>query len=251
MNAKLRAPRAGRVVEVHIIGVLMNSRHTRIIALLIAATFAAGCAKKEEVPAPAAGGEQTVQPTATAPSVAAPAVDASANNDEKAAAVQAALAEDAIVSDPRAQWATSATASSTYAGNKAPTATTSYSPFAATGTPNVERYGDSGNAWTSETADKGIEWLEVKFDKPVNATQIRIRQSFGPGAIIKVDLLDEGGTRHMVWQGLDNQQYANAISWFDRSFQKTSYKVSGARITLATNAVSGWNEIDAVQLLGD
>lgn len=162
------------------------------------------------------------------------------------------MAEDAIVSDARGQWAVSASASSTYAGDKSPDAKTSYAAFAATGAPDVERYGDDGNAWTTETSDKGIEWLEVKFAKPVQATQIRIRQNFGPGAIMKVELLDEGGAKHTVWQGVDDTQYtASQITWFDKSFEKTPYKASGARITLATNAVSGWNEIDAVQLLGD
>lgn len=69
---------------------------------------------------------------------------------------------------------------------------------------------------------------------------------------MKVELLDEGGAKHTVWQGVDDTQYAaSQIVWFDKSFEKTPYKASGARITLATNAVSGWNEIDAVQLLGD
>jgi hypothetical protein len=122
----------------------------------------------------------------------------------------------------------------------------------ATGSPNVERYGDDGNSWATETADRGIEWLEVKFAKPVQATELRIRQNNAPGAIIKIDLIDESGARHTIWQGVDDQKYApNAISWLDKTFEKTSYRVAGARITLATNAVPGWNEIDAVQLLGD
>jgi hypothetical protein len=51
---------------------------------------------------------------------------------------------------------------------------------------------------------------------------------------------------------VDNQQYApSTIAWWRNAFEKTSFKVVGARITLATNAVPGWNEIDAVQLLGD
>lgn len=162
------------------------------------------------------------------------------------------MAEDAIVSDPRGQWAVSATASSTYAGDKNPDSRTGYTPSQAAGAPNIERYGDSANAWVTETADKGIEWLEVKFAKPVHATQLRLRQNYSPGAIIKLELIDEAGARQSIWQGVDDRQYAgNAIAWFDRTFEKTPYKVTGARITLATNAVGGWNEIDAVQLLGD
>lgn len=216
------------------------------------ALLASGCTGKQEgAVAAAAAGPSTS--TSSTPAPAASAVgEASTTPDERAAAIQAALAEDAIVSDPRGQWAVSATASSTYSGDKDPASKTGYSANAATGAPNVERYGDNGHAWTTETADKGIEWLEVAFAKPVNATQIRIRQSYGPGAIIKVDLIDDVGSRHTIMQGVDEQQYApSSISWFDRTFATTAYKVTGARITLATNAVRGWNEIDAVQLLGD
>jgi hypothetical protein len=33
--------------------------------------------------------------------------------------------------------------------------------------------------------------------------------------------------------------------------EKTEYKTQKVKITLATNAVAGWNEIDAVQLIGE
>lgn len=237
------------------VGALMSSKS--ILAVAILAVLAAGCARKQAeesststqppqaAPAPAAVASR-------APSAASAETQDPAVIDERAAAIQAALAEDAIVSDPRGQWAVSATASSTYSGDKNPASKTGYAPMAATGAPNVERYGDNGHAWTTETPDKGIEWLEVQFAKPVHATQIRIRQNYAPGAIIKVELIDENGAKHTVAQGVDQQKYPpNTISWFDRSFEKTAYKAVGARITLATNAVPGWNEIDAVQLLGD
>jgi hypothetical protein len=35
------------------------------------------------------------------------------------------------------------------------------------------------------------------------------------------------------------------------AFAKTPYLVVAVRLTLATNTVPGWNEIDAVQLVGD
>ena len=38
---------------------------------------------------------------------------------------------------------------------------------------------------------------------------------------------------------------------FNVSFEKTAYKTKTVKITLATNSVSGWNEIDAVQLVGE
>ncbi|HEX7680273.1 MAG TPA: hypothetical protein VF713_19230 [Thermoanaerobaculia bacterium] len=33
-------------------------------------------------------------------------------------------------------------------------------------------------------------------------------------------------------------------------FDKTTYKTDRVKVTLATNVVPGWNEIDAVQLVG-
>ncbi|MGH8315862.1 MAG: hypothetical protein ACRETU_12015, partial [Steroidobacterales bacterium] len=73
-----------------------------------------------------------------------------------------------------------------------------------------------------------------------------------PGAIIKIELIDEGTGKHTLWAGIDDTKYENnKITWLNRTFEKTSYRVAGAKITLATNAVPGWNEIDAVQIVGD
>lgn len=231
--------------------------HWKLALLLAIDLTVAGCGKKQE-PVPAA----PPAPAATAPaaSSAAPAApvatqdsgEVSAEAAAKVAAVKAALAESEIVSDSRGQWAVSATASSTYASDISPDSKASYSPNAATGAPDVEHYGDDGHSWASATADKGIEWLEAKFAKPVQATEIRIRQSNAPGAFIKVELIDDGGGKHALWEGVDEEKYEpNTVNWWRRTFEKTSYKVAGVRITLATSAVAGWNEIDAVQLIGD
>jgi len=92
----------------------------------------------------------------------------------------------------------------------------------------------------------------VGFAKAVHATELRIRQSNAPGAIIKVELLDDKGGKHAIFSGVDETSYPpQTITWFTAKTAKTDYLVKGALITLATNAVSGWNEIDAVQLLGE
>ena len=44
---------------------------------------------------------------------------------------------------------------------------------------------------------------------------------------------------------------APALNWLTIPFDKTAYKTKRVKITLATNVVSGWNEIDAVQLIGE
>jgi len=235
-----------------------RSRWQLVASLAFVLTLGA-CGKKQEEQATPPAAETPPPAAEAAPPAAAPqgpAPETTATSapvlDEKAAAIQAALAEEAMVTDPRGQFAVSASASSTYAGDKNPESTAAYTPAMATGAPNIEQFGDNAKSWATETADKGIEWLEVKFGKPVHATELRVRQTLGPGAIIKLELIDEGGARHTVWQGADDQQYdPNKIAWFIRSFEKTPYAVAGARITLATNAVPNWNEIDSVQLLGD
>ncbi len=229
----------------------MKLRTAALPCLLLGLATIAACGKKQDAE-PAAPPPAAAEPApAPAPAAAAPDEAAQAAADKKAA-IDRALKEQAIAEDPKGQWATSATASSTYSHEKTPDSALSYAPMKAAGKPDVEAYGDSGNSWTSEQADAGIEWLELGFAKPVNATEVRIRQSFYPGAIIKLELIDEAGAKHAVWEGSDDAVYpASTISWFSRSFEKTAYKAKGLRVTLATNAVSGWNEIDAVQLVGE
>jgi hypothetical protein len=159
-----------------------------------------------------------------------------------------ALSEQAMADDPKGQWAATATASSTYGGAKGKAG---FSAWQATGAANVTARRDDPNAWTPAEADAGIEWLEVTFAKPVHATEIRVRQNFNPGAIIKLELIDDKGGRQTVFQGVDERKYDEWTWWFTQTFPKTPGLVTGAKITLATNAVTGWNQIDAVQLIGE
>jgi hypothetical protein len=216
-----------------------------------------GCSKHESPPATASGAPPAapVAPAASQPAAtnaAAPAAASAPAEDPEALAkrqkIEYALNEEKIATDPHGQWASEATASTTYQDAKA---NENYAANQATGAPNVIGYGDNPQAWAPKEADAGIEWLQVGFVKPVNATGIRIRQNVGGGAIIKVELLDDKGDRHTIFEGSDAEKYDEYHQWFTRTFDKTAYVVKGAKITLATNAVSGWNEIDAVQLLSE
>jgi hypothetical protein len=160
------------------------------------------------------------------------------------AAAEWALKQDEIKSDPNGQWAIQATASSTYNDAQG---TASYSANQATGAPNVDKYGDDGAAWASKTPDGGIEWLDLKYPKPVYATEVRVRESCGSGAAIKIEVYDEQGRAHAVWQGNDP---TTELNYLMVKFPKTTFKTDRVKVTLATNVVPGWNEIDAVQLVG-
>jgi hypothetical protein len=217
------------------------------------------CGKKADpaAKAPSQAATPTSAPAAAATAApAAPATPVAAAGEDpevtrKRAELDRAMADDAIKRDPQGQWAVLAEASSSYAGETKDIGA-GYHPMRATGAPDVPTYADEGRAWTAKESDAGIEWLELSYLKAVNATAVRVRQSYGPGAIAKVELFDDAGKAFTVWQGPDNAKYApSTIAWLEAKFDKTTFKTQKIRLTLATNLVPGYNEIDAVQLLGE
>lgn len=223
-----------------------------LAAALAAALLAAACQK-----APA-DDASTVPPSNAvalidAPAPAAPAAEPTAealDAIEKQKAIDRALAEQQLLEDANGQWATAARASSTYATVISPDST-DYQPAAATGAPDAQNSGYASLGWQPEKDGAGIEWLELDFATPVSAREVRVRQIAAPGAVIKIELIDDTGTRHTVWQGRDDTAYESGqIGWLLRTFEPTAYKARGVRLTLATNAVDGHESIDAVQLVG-
>lgn len=229
----------------------MLKHQTFTFALLISAgILMTACSKKTDAPA-----QDASTPAPAAAVVPAPASAVPAEEDpevvKKREAMEFALAEDAIKNDPKGQWAVSAKASTTYSSDPTNTAS-GYHPFRATGAPDTERYSDADTSWATKESDAGLEWIELEYAKPVNASAVKIRQNANPGAIISVDIYDETGSAHNIWKGPDATQYKpSTISWLTIPFDKTAFKTQRVKITLATNAVSGWNEIDAVQLIGE
>jgi hypothetical protein len=205
----------------------------------------AGC-KKDSAPPAAAKTETPAPAPAAAPATTPPASSSasSADTTAKIAGAQWALKQDEIKNDPKGQWAISAEASSTYNDAKG---TAGWSANQATGAPNVDKYADDGHAWAPKTPDAGIEWLVLTFPKPVHAEEVRVRESCGSGAVIKVEAYDEAGTPHTLWAGNDP---TTDLNYLIVKTPKTDYKTEKVKVTLATNVIPGWNEIDAVQLVG-
>jgi hypothetical protein len=224
-----------------------------VLATFAFAAFAIfGCKKKEGTATPTAAPPAPAAPAPSSASTVAPATStpaaagqqATADTTAKLAGTEWALKQDAIKHDPGGQWAIAATASSSYNDAKG---NDSWSANQVTGAPNVEKYGDDGQAWAPKQKDAGIEWLDLKYPKPVYATEVRVRESFGSGAVVRVELFDDKGDSHLVWGGNDPTRDLNYMLV---KFPKTAYKTDHVKITLATNVVPGWNEIDAVQLVG-
>jgi hypothetical protein len=228
-----------------------------MVLALVLGLLAAGCAKKQAevsssappaAPAPpAAASPAAPAAPATPAAAAAPAAPADtgvADTTAKLAAAEWALKQDEIKHDADGQWASEATASSSYNDAQGDAG---WSPKQATGAPDVDKYSDDQHAWAPKTQDGGIEWLDLKYLRPVHASEVRVRESLGSGAVIKVELFDEAGAAHTVWQGVDPTKELNYLIL---KFKSTEYRVNRVKVTLATNVIPGWNEIDAVQLVG-
>jgi hypothetical protein len=122
-----------------------------------------------------------------------------------------------------------------------------WSPEQATGAPDTERAGDIPTAWASLNPDDGAEWLRVDFDQVVTISEVRIRESFNPGAVSKVAAILQDGKEQVLWEGLDPTVDAPA----DFTVQADGDIVSKSiKIYLDTTRKEGWNEIDAVELVG-
>jgi hypothetical protein len=140
-------------------------------------------------------------------------------------------------------WADSAVASSSYH------ATGSYSPMAATGPPNVfPLYADLGGAWATLAADAPGEWLQLFYDRPLHVSGLRIFQTFCPGAIDSIYLRNhDDGSLNLVYAAIP-YTWPAVSTILAEALTAVPYSVDGVRISLASEIVKSWNEIDAVAL---
>ena len=122
----------------------------------------------------------------------------------------------------------------------------SWGPEQVLGPPDSERDGDAATAWTPMEADAGPEWLAVGFDRAVELSQVRIRENFNAGAITKVTTTINGA-EFVLWEGKSARGKA------PRDFVVPvvpGVQANSVIVHLDTKRVSGWNEIDAVELVG-
>jgi hypothetical protein len=145
------------------------------------------------------------------------------------------------------QWAASGRASSEYNG-QGKTDDSDWSARQACGKPDTDEDGDHPTAWASQKPDGGEEWLELTY-QAVRPARIRIHESFNPGAVTTIEALDAGKKWQVLWKGKDATTDSPGI--LDIALDPTTFATRVIRITLDTSNVEGWNEIDAVQLIGE
>ncbi len=139
------------------------------------------------------------------------------------------------------QWAFDASASSEYSSP-------GWSAQQATGDPNTYECGDQQTAWASSESD-GVDWLETRYMVPVLPGRINIRETHSPGFIDRVEVVDETGRYHTVWEG-QPMLADECPRVFSILVTGVDVSVVGVRIHLDQREGGNWNEIDAVELIG-
>lgn len=209
----------------------------------------AGCKKKPtEAEATAAA---STPPAATTPAPAAEPAEMTREQREaaeKKAKLEYATMEDGYLNDAKAQWATSAKASSSFGEKQPPEDAKESRAWRATGRAD-------GHTWSQAEQDIGMDWLELGFDKPVQAAAVRavFAGSDAIQAITKIELIDEAGAAQAVWSGLSEEKAdkRGERTWLVKTFPKTATKIKAVKLTFANNVSSGYKEVDAVQLVGE
>lgn len=139
------------------------------------------------------------------------------------------------------QWATSASASSERSSPE-------WSARQVIGAPDTPECGDYQTAWASSEPD-GVDWLETRYEFPAFPGRINIYESHSPGFIVAVEVIDEAGQYHTVWEG-EPAPMDECPRVFSILVTGVETPVVGVRIHLDQRAGGDWDEIDAVELVG-
>jgi hypothetical protein len=123
-----------------------------------------------------------------------------------------------------------------------------WGPEQLVGPPDTFSAGDIPTAWAQrDSAGAGEEWLHVHYDQPVDVAEINVRETYNPGAISKISAVLADGKEVVLWEGVEPASQAPV----DMSFSATAgVQAQSVKVYLDRTRVSGWNEIDAVELVG-
>jgi len=121
--------------------------------------------------------------------------------------------------------------------------TDSWSAGQVLGPPNVyPTMSDNTSAWATEEEDAGIETIEVSFNVAHRIDAVQVFETYNPGAVTRIDLLDQVG------EIIETHKPGFIINTGRRTIEVgcTVVPIASVRVTLDTRTVSGWNELDAI-----
>lgn len=142
------------------------------------------------------------------------------------------------------QWSISAEASTEFANPE-------WGAEQVVGKPDAPGCGDYQFAWASAASDS-IGTLEVSFSASVYPLEIVIHESYNPDQVVKVEVFDpETGGYYAVLQKNPVQVDRPCPYQLIIPVEGIGFKTNLVRITVDQSQLGlGWNEIDAVQLIG-
>jgi hypothetical protein len=123
----------------------------------------------------------------------------------------------------------------------------SWGPEQAVGPPDTQGAGDISTAWAAREPDGGNEWLKLDYGKSIAIAEVRVRETYNPGAIARVTAVQSDGSESLIWEG----EYHATTPAAETTFPVPgSIEAASVILYLDTTRVPGWNEIDAVALAG-
>jgi subtilase family serine protease len=125
-----------------------------------------------------------------------------------------------------------------------------YSAEQALNKPDVyPEHRDNSNAWASSTADESREFLAFGFASARPASGIAVFETLNPGAVDTMYVRNASTQQwEQVWSGTASEA-GDQSRVFLQTFPETSFDVDAVRIALNSEAVPGFNEVDAIALL--
>jgi hypothetical protein len=119
------------------------------------------------------------------------------------------------------------------------------------GQPDAPGCGDYQFAWASAASDS-VDTLEISYSLLVYPLEIVIHESFNPDQVVKVEVFDpQTGRYYTVLQKNPVQVDRPCPYQLIVAVKDIDFKTNLVRITVDQSQLGlGWNEIDAVQLIG-
>jgi hypothetical protein len=124
----------------------------------------------------------------------------------------------------------------------------SWGPEQVVGPPDTTQGGDIPTAWAPRSPQgSGEEWLHLGYEQAVEVAEVRVRETYNPGAVSKVAAVLPNGQETVLWEGTEPPGQAPV----DRSFSvPAGIQANQIKVYLDRQRSPGWNEIDAVELVG-
>jgi hypothetical protein len=136
------------------------------------------------------------------------------------------------------QWTQAAFATSEYSSGD-------YSAMQAAGEPELPGVCiDAPTNWSPLGGTSAPEWLELSYAMPSRPVGINVHESLEQGFVRRIDVRDTSMAYHTVWTGLDDTLCGEVLEarWPEKPWEVDR--------VLVQTAAPGWEEVDAVALVG-